>query len=121
MTENKAVTYSLLAHIRNSGTLMKSPIDVFVPLVKRALHKLNENGIFKGKSIIEIQSEANIMYSIDFPIPVLKIILQQIAKEINTDGNLNFVIHNDGSYILSLFILKILKKRFWKVNEIQKI
>lgn len=103
MTENKAVTYSLLAHVRNSGALMKGPIDVFIPLIKRTLHQLNNKDVFKGKSIIEIQTEANSMYSIDFPISVLKIILNQISTEINVDGQINLVVHNDGSFILKPF------------------
>lgn len=103
MIENKAITYSLLAHIRNSGTLMKGPVDVFVPLIKRTLHQLNNKDVFKGESILEIQSEANCMYSIDFPIPVLKIILMQISSEVNTNNEKNFVIHQDGSFILKAF------------------
>ena len=103
MNENKAVTYSLLAHIRNSGTLMKGPIDVFVPLIKRTLNQLNTKGILKGESILEIQNEANQMYSIDFPIPVLKIILHQIANEVNTDSQFNFILNKDFSYILKAF------------------
>lgn len=103
MTENKAVTYSLLAHIRNSGTLMKGPVDVFVPLIKRTLHQLNNKGVFKGESMIEIQTEANSMYSIDFPIPVLKIILFQISTEINSLHEKSFIIHQDGSYIIHGF------------------
>ncbi|QYS91147.1 hypothetical protein JJC04_15435 [Flavobacterium covae] len=113
MIENKAITYSLLAHVRNSGTLIKGPIDVFVPLIKRTLHQLNMKGILKGESVIEIQKEANCMYSIDFPIPVLKSILSQIANEVNTNDNAqNFVIHNDGSFILRSFFLKTLKKKY---------
>lgn len=103
MNENKAITYSLLAHIRNSGTLMKGPVDVFVPLIKRTLNQINGKGILKGESILEIQNEANQMYSIDFPIPVLKIILNQIANEVNIDGELNFTINKDNSFILKAF------------------
>lgn len=66
MKDNRAVTYSLLAHVRNTGTFIKGPIDIFVPLIKRALHILNQNGVFKGKSIIEIQNLSNELYSIDF-------------------------------------------------------
>jgi hypothetical protein len=82
---------------------MKGSVDVFVPLIKRTLHQLNNKDIFKGESILEIQSEANCMYSIDFPIPVLKIILAQISSEVNTDSEKNFVIHQDGSFILKAF------------------
>lgn len=112
MIENKAITYSLLAHIRNSGTLMKGPIDVFVPLIKRTLHQLNNKDIFKGESILEIQTEANCMYSIDFPIPVLKIILSQISSEVNTNGEKNFVIHQDGSFILKAFYFEDFEEKF---------
>ncbi|CAM4180699.1 hypothetical protein [Flavobacterium weaverense] len=103
MNENKAITYSLLAHIRNNGTLMKGPVDVFVPLIKRTLNQINNKGILKGESILEIQNEANQMYSIDFPIPVLKIILNQIANEVNIEGELNFTINKDNSFILKAF------------------
>lgn len=103
MNENKAITYSLLAHIRNSGTLMKGPVDVFVPLIKRTLNQINSKGILKGESILEIQNEANLMYSIDFPIPVLKIILNQIANEVNIGHEQNFVINKDNSFILKAF------------------
>lgn len=103
MVENKAVTYSLLAHIRNTGTLLKGPIDAFVPLIKRVLYKINSEGILKGNSIIEIQNEAFKVYSIDFPIPVLRIILMQVANEVNVGGIINFQLHNDNSFILKDF------------------
>jgi len=102
MTENKAITYSLLAHVRNSGTLMKGPIDPFVPLIKRALYKLNSQGILSGRSIKEIHDIASKLYAIDFPLPVLNTILQQIAKEVNKD-EINFQIFNDGAFILRNF------------------
>lgn len=82
MIENKAITYSLLAHVRNSGTLIKGPIDPFIPLLKRSLYKLNSKGILSGKSIQEIHEISNELYSIDFPLPVLKLILTEIAKEV---------------------------------------
>ncbi|MFP5042937.1 coiled-coil domain-containing protein [Parasediminibacterium sp. JCM 36343] len=103
MIENKAITYSLLAHVRNSGTLIKGPIDPFIPLLKRSLYKLNSKGILSGKSIQEIYEISNDLYSIDFPLPVLKLILAEIAKEVNTDGQCNFQIHKDGSFILKNF------------------
>ncbi|MFY8110439.1 MAG: hypothetical protein ACOVKP_00390, partial [Flavobacterium sp.] len=118
MIENKAITYSLLAHVRNNGTLIKGPIDVFVPLVKRTLHQLNMKGILKGESVIEIQKEANCMYSIDFPIPVLKSILSQIANEVNTDNeHKNFVIHQDGSFILRSFFFEDFEE---KIQDIKR-
>ncbi|MDP2159452.1 MAG: hypothetical protein Q8K02_03150, partial [Flavobacterium sp.] len=103
MKDNRAVTYSLLAHIRNTGTLIKGPIDVFVPLIKRSLHILNKKGVFKGKSILEIQTISNDLYSIDFPIPVLKTILHKIALDVNINGDNNFQMFNDNSFILKDF------------------
>src|SRR5680860_207848 len=62
MNKEKAITYSLLTHIRNSGTLAKGPVDIFIPLIKRTLSKMNSRGIFKGKSLIEIKNTAKELY-----------------------------------------------------------
>jgi len=125
MIENKAITYSLLAHVRNSGSLMKGPIDVFVPLIKRTLQQLNGKGILKGESLFEIQNEANMMYSIDFPIPVLKIILLQIANEVNIDDQKNFILHEDYSFILKSFYFEDFEERIQEIiretESIEKI
>ncbi len=106
MTENKAITYSLLAHVRNSGTLIKGPIDPFVPLIKRALYKLNSKGILSGKSIKEIHDISTELYGIDFPLPVLKTILEQIANEVNTSEQKNFELYKDGAFALKNFYFK---------------
>ena len=103
MIENKAVTYSLLAHIRNTGTLLKGPVDAFIPLIKRALYKLNNDGFLKGDSILDIQKKALELYSIDFPLPVLKIILYQVAIEVNFENQINFQLNKDNSFILKDF------------------
>lgn len=103
MTENKAVTYSLLAHVRNSGTLITGPIDPFIPLIKRSLYKLNSKGILSGKSIKEIHDISTELYTIDFPLPVLKTILQQIASEVNIGGQVNFQLFQDGAFSLKNF------------------
>lgn len=103
MIENRATTYSLLAHIRNGGALIKGPIDPFIPLIKRVLYKLNSKGILSGKSIKEIHDLATELYAIDFPLPVLKTILQQIAKGVNTEEQTNFELYQDGSFVLKNF------------------
>lgn len=106
MTENKAITYSLLAHVRNSGTLIRGPIDPFIPLIKRALYKLNSKGVLSGKSIKEIHDISTELYNIDFPLPVLKTILQQIAKEVNTGEQTNFQLFQDGAFALKNFFFE---------------
>lgn len=103
MNKERAITYSLLSHIRNTGTLVKGPIDIFIPLIKRTLSKMNLEGIFKGKSILEIKKASDKLYQIDFPIPVLNKILTEICKEINTDEIQHLILYKDGSFALNQY------------------
>lgn len=96
--KDRALTYSLLAHIRSKGQLVSGPISVFIPLIKRTLSKLNEKGIFSGKSIMEIKLAADSSYGIDFPIPVLRTILAAIAREINTPSERKFQLFQDDAF-----------------------
>ena len=80
-----------MAYIRNnnreSGSI-KSSLDIFVPLIKRSLSKLNSQGIVKGKSINEIKLVVDKDYGLDFPIPVLTLILKTNSKRSKyRDGN----------------------------------
>ncbi|MBC8882886.1 hypothetical protein H9X57_04385 [Flavobacterium piscinae] len=104
MNKERAITYSLLSHIRNKGTLIKGPLDIFKPLVQRIISKMNSKGIFSGKSISEIKSEFDNEYKIDIPIPVLKTILNQIAKDLNSKEKTVFVLYNDYSFSISEYI-----------------
>lgn len=104
MNRERAITYSLLSHIRNNGTLARGPIDIFIPLVKKALSSLNSKGIFQGKSILEIKKETDEMYSIDFPVPVLKKILGEICKELNTEEKTSFIIYGDGAFSIADYV-----------------
>ena len=101
--KERALTYSLLAHIRTKGQLVSGPIEVFIPLIKRVLSKLNEKGIFSGKSIMEIKEEADRLYSIDFPIPVLRSILSRIADQTNSKTNRYFELFQDDSFQIRNF------------------
>jgi hypothetical protein len=101
--ENKerAITYSLLSHIRNTGTLAKGPIDIFIPLIKRALSKMNADGIYKGKSLLEIKKITDELYKIDFPVPIIKKLLIEISKEINSEATTHFTLYKDGAFSIS--------------------
>jgi len=104
MEINKAITYSLLSHIRNSGTLIKGPLDIFVPLVKRTLYFLFKDGITKGQSIFEIQAKFLILFSIDIPLPVLANILTKISEEYNTTEVKNFQLFRDKAFAINQYI-----------------
>lgn len=104
METKKIVTYSLLAHIRNNGTLIRDLLDVFVPLVKNSLATMNARGVFSGESIMEIKNEVYTIYALDMPLPVLNSILDKIKKEINTEDLTKFVVHKDQSFDLSSYI-----------------
>jgi len=103
MNKEKAVTYSLLTHIRNTGSLIKGPIDIFVPLIKRTLSIMNQEGVFKGKNILEIKELADKLYSIDFPVPVLKQILFKISNDINEKDTTYFQLYNDGAFCINKY------------------
>lgn len=125
MNKEKAITYSLLAHIRNTGTLAKGPIDIFIPLIKRALSKMNSLGVFQGKSIIEIKKTADELYFIDFPIPVLKKILNEICKEVNNDEKTHFILYKDGAFSINQFTFiefeEIIESQTKDINELEDL
>jgi len=126
--KNKIITYSLLAYIRNnnreSGSI-KSSLDIFVPLIKRSLSKLNSQGIVRGKNINEIKLVVDKDYGLDFPIPVLTLILKQIAKEVNIETETKFALHNDGSFSISEYIFddyeEIFSEREEKIKNVQEL
>lgn len=123
--KNKAITYSLLTHIRNNGYLAKGPFDIFIPLVKKAISSLNNKGIYQGANISEIKYEADSLYTLDFPIPVIKKILFQISKEINTNEKTNFVLHKDDSYVIDKFIFEefdqVISAKEEEIERIEKL
>lgn len=122
----RAITYSVLAHIKNSGGLLaEGPLDVFIPLVKKCLHNLNaEQNQYKGANISEIRTEIENLYGIDFPLPVLKSILQKLAKEINSDKEKVFELFQDGAFWIKDYVFEDydeqLKESKRKVQDLQK-
>jgi len=103
----KAVTYSLLAHIKNSGVLSEGPLDVFMPLVKKGLHFMNTNKKqYKGANISEIKAVIEEQYAIDMPLPVLRRILEKLAKELNTDKETIFELYNDNGFWIKDYVFE---------------
>lgn len=126
MNINKAITYSVLAHIRNTGTLIKGPIDIFVPLVKRVLYLLNQEGIHEGDNISLIKQRFDIVYQIDIPLPVIKGILKEIANEVNKESSQNFILYqNDNSFSIKNYVFEefedIVQKSKSEAEQVQKL
>lgn len=104
LTNKRAVTYSLLAHINDSGSLAKGPLDLFVPIVKKGLQLMQNDGVYKGQHIKEIVSAVKKYSGIDIPIPVMRNILALISKEINNKDI--FIIYNDDSFLIGKYLFE---------------
>lgn len=125
MNKDRALTYSLLAHIRNTGSLAKGPIDIFIPLAKRALSKMNTTGTYSGKSLMEIKEITDELYGIDFPVPVLKKLLVEIAKEVNTEDSVHFQLYQDGAFSIKEYTFSefedVIKEKNEEIKNIEKL
>lgn len=125
MDQKKAVTYSLLAHIRNSASLVEGPIDIFIPLIKKALSQMNNDHIYSGKNIQEINEYAQKLFDIIFPTPVLRKILKKIAAEVNESGQGGIILHNDDSFAIANYTFtefdESVRKRQLEVNKLEEL
>jgi hypothetical protein len=74
--QNRAIAYSVLAHIYDKGTLAHGPLDIFIPIVKNALSELYPLGVVKGNSMKEITDAIEKKFSLVIPISVLNNILK---------------------------------------------
>lgn len=52
----RAITYGILAHINNTKRLTNGQLDLFVPIVKKAMSRITELDELKGENIGEIGS-----------------------------------------------------------------
>lgn len=101
---NRVITYSLLAHIHNNGALVDGLIDIFIPLVKRAISMMNREGVQSDKSIITIKDYVDRLYDLDIPLPVMKSALVKVAGEINTPDKVIFEIYYDNSFMIKDYV-----------------
>ena len=133
----RAVTYSLLAHINNSRKLSNGQLDLFVPIVKKALVIMTNRSTERimGKHISEIGKVVYENSGIEIPIPVLRNILKLISNEVNIDETC-FVLNNDDSFIIKSYVfadydvflqtceneirkVQDLFKQFCKINKLE--
>jgi hypothetical protein len=106
MDVNKIITYSLLAHINNrySNKSIKDLSEIFVPLVKRVIAKLYQQGITNGL-IDDLKKSVDMTYSLDIPYPTLANIVQRIAREANSsDQDMVFSFYNDRSFMIKKYV-----------------
>lgn len=122
---NRIITYSLLAYINNNSSDIKSSLDIFLPLIKRVLSQLRIEGISRGGSITEIKEIADKEYGLDFPVPVLKRILNTIKKEINTEEEEKIIIHKDGSFDIRKYTFNeyedIISEQKRKIEKVENL
>ena len=102
-SQNRAITYSLLAHINSSRSLSSGPLDIFAPLVKKALHVfLSEKGNKGAESITELAEVIYELYGINMPTSVLSTVLRRIALEINEQEQ-RLTVYSDNSFYIKQF------------------
>jgi hypothetical protein len=122
---NRIVTYSLLAQINNSQIGLTDFSDIFVPLVKRVISKMNEEGHNKGEDIGEIKTKVDSLFNLDMPYPLLKKIVKRIAKEANKKGEIQFEVYDDGAFIIKDFVFsdyeEIINKQEKEVSDIEDL
>ena len=65
---------------------------------------MNSDGINKGQSLTEIKTRIDEIYQLDVPYPILKKLVNKIASEFNNQQSRQFVVHQDGSFIIKDYI-----------------
>lgn len=79
-SQKRAIAYSFLAHIRNGGTFVDGPLDIFIPIVKNALAELYPNGAVKGAALSEITEKIKESFGLDIPTPVMHNIMKKNCR-----------------------------------------
>jgi predicted nucleic acid-binding protein len=105
MSENRIVTYGLLAYINETNHVgIKDFNDIFMPLVKRVLSELDAKGINKGTQE-DLKKAIDVKYGLDMPYNIMRMIVKKIANECNTETHTHFqAFENDGSFIMHNYI-----------------
>lgn len=121
----RAITYSLLAHINNSKTLTNGQLDIFVPIVKKALATMSKDGDIRGENISEICNVVNSISGITIPIPVLRNILKIIKNTIASEDEKYFDLYKDDGFWIKRFLFsefdEFVEKSENSIEKIQKL
>ena len=98
MNNKKVAAFILLAHINDNNLGLRSFQDIFIPIVKSSLCKMNNEGVKSGQSISEIKSRVDKVFALDIPIPILRNLLKSISNEVEKDPENQFILHKDGAF-----------------------
>jgi len=125
MQNKKIVAFSLLAHINDNNIGIKSFNDIYIPIVKSALCRMNMEGIKSGQSIMEIKKNVDKVFSLDIPVSILRNLLVSISSEVEIDSENQFILHKDGAFQMNKFLFsdyeEELEEKEEEVNEVVKI
>lgn len=117
-SQKRAVAYSFLAHAHNTGTFAKGPLDVFIPIVQHALSELYPEGSAKGANISELVYAINDRFNLEFPFPVLKLIMGKIANDVNSKSGVeDIVLYNDGAFDIKKFSFESYKEQIQQSKQ----
>ncbi|TRX01379.1 hypothetical protein [Flavobacterium gawalongense] len=125
MHNKKIVAFSLLAHINDNNIGIKSFNDIYIPIVKSALCRMNMEGIKSGQSIMEIKKNVDKVFSLDIPVSILRNLLVSISSEVEMDSENHFILHKDGAFQMNKFLFsdyeEELEEKEEEINEVVKI
>ncbi|MBS1640789.1 MAG: hypothetical protein JSR12_12120 [Bacteroidetes bacterium] len=122
MNNKKVAAFSLLAHINDNNIGIKNFDDIFIPIVKSSLCRLNQNGVKSGQTIIEIKNQIDNTFALDIPIPILKKLLFKISNEVEKNLENQFILHKDNSFLMNDFLFADYENELEeKESEIQEI
>lgn len=109
--QKRATAYSFLAHVRNNGTFIEGPLDVFAPIIKHALTELYPEGSVKGSCLFEITQKIEERFGLNIPTSVMFHIMRKIADNVNKiSGKRDIQIFDDGSFVIEKFIFEDYKE-----------
>jgi hypothetical protein len=96
--QKRLVAYSLLAALgEESG---QDGFDhIFIPLVKKGLIQINNKGLKRGSSIIEIREELQFSFGLEFPLPYLKKLITSISHQFKREFGGEIIVHADNSFL----------------------
>lgn len=125
MSNKKVAAFSLLAHINDNNIGLRSFEDIFIPIVKSSLCKMNSEGVKSGQSITEIKEQVDKSFALDIPIPILKNLLHSISSEVEKDTENQFILHRDGGFQMNKYLFadyeEELDHKESEINEVERI